>query len=409
MEVRKRTTCAACGGSQLKKVLDLGHTPLANSFVRAEDVGKPEGVYPLALAYCPQCHLVQLDHIVPREKLFNDTYFYESGASEPLVKHFHAFADEIADEHAIDKDHLVVEIGSNDGSLLSHIKDRLRVLGVDPSENVARKAIERGVPTVVGFFGTDTALKLREKHGPARVIVANNVMAHIDDIRDAFSGARELLEDEGKFIFEVHWLGDLVSKGGFDQIYHEHLYYHSLHALKNLLASIGMVLVDVKIVPVHGESLRVYAQKGGESSTRVRDLLLRELELGLTNEKTFEAFAGKIAANREKLITLLRELKLAGNKIAGYGAPGKGNTLLNFFHIDGSILDYIVDTTPAKQGTFTPGTMIPVVAPERLKQDRPDYLLLLSWNYADAILEKERELRESGTKFIIPVPEIRVI
>jgi hypothetical protein len=234
-------------------------------------------------------------------------------------------------------------------------------------------------------------------------------MAHIDDLRDVFIGVRNLLADDGKFIFEVHWVGNLLTDGGFDQIYHEHLYYHSLSSIKVLLESLGMFINDVKLIPIHGESMRVYAGFSKEDSSNVSSLLNREFEMGLVDENTYLKFSKKVEKNKSKLTDLLNKLKKEGKKIVGYGAPAKGNTLLNYFQIGPEIVDYITDTTTNKQGKYTPGSHIKVVSPEILKNDKPDYAILLSWNYAKAILEKEKELRDNGLKFIIPVPEARIV
>jgi SAM-dependent methyltransferase len=407
--VHQKVSCRICGSSELATVLDLGTTPLANAFLTEEQLSAPELVFPLAISFCPDCASVQLTHTVDGSVLFKD-YHYETAASRPLVEHFHALAEEILEKYATSPDDLVVEIGSNDGSLLSRIKGRCRVLGVDPAANVASTAIRNGVPTIVDFFTLPVAKKIQAEFGKAQVIVANNVMAHIDDIRGVFAAVKELLTPDGRFIFEVHWVGNLLTEGGFDQIYHEHIYYHSLHALKHLVESLGMVVKDVTLVPIHGESMRVSVALSGESSQAVHDFLGREVEMGLTRKETFLGFGEKIEANRKKLVALLASLKKEGKRVVGYGAPAKGNTLLNYFRIGPDALEYITDTTLAKQGTYTPGTHIRVVSPEALQGDaQPDYVLLLSWNYADAILAKEEELRARGVKFIIPVPEVRIV
>jgi SAM-dependent methyltransferase len=404
----QRLKCRVCSSEDLELVLDLGEMPLANAFLDKGSLDDEEMCFPLAVNFCRNCFLVQLRHAVDGEVLFKN-YHYATSASKPLVEHFYALADEIIREHVKSSDDLVVEVGSNDGSLLSGIKDRCRVLGIDPAGNITETAVAQNIPTITDFFTTALVEKIKPEIGLARVVVANNVMAHIDDIRDVFAGVKELLTDDGRFIFEVHWVGNLLTEGGFDQIYHEHLYYHSLHSVKALLDSLGMVVNDIRLVPTHGESMRVYAGKSGESTFAVREFLEREIEMGLTDSRTYINFSKKIEANKIKLLNLLSQLKASGKKIVGYGAPAKGNTLLNYFHIGPDILDFITDTTPQKQGTYTPGTHIPVVSPEKLKTEHPDYILLLSWNYADAILEKEKDLREQGVKFIIPVPEVKIV
>lgn len=404
----QKLNCGICRSKNLSKILDLGVVPLANAFVHKENLNFPEMLFPLAINFCNDCFSIQLNYVVDSELLFKN-YHYETSANEPLVKHFNLLADEIVKDYIKSPNNLVVEIGSNDGSLLSRIKDKCRVLGVDPAQNVAEIAIKNGVSTLVDFFTKETVKKIKSESGEAQVIVANNVMAHIDDIRGVFSAVRELLSQDGQFIFEVHWVGNLLTKGGFDQIYHEHIYYHSLHGLKFLIDSLDMIINDVKLVPIHGESMRVYVGKTGKSSKAVDDFLNREIEIGLTRKETYLNFSAKIELNKDKLLKILTDLKKEGKRIFGYGAPAKGNTLLNYFQIGPKVIDCITDTTPSKQGAYTPGTRIPVVSPEILKRELPDYILLLSWNYADAILEKEKELREKGVKFIIPVPEVRVV
>lgn len=402
-----KKVCDICEGTDFLEVLDLGEMPPANAFLTKEEFSKEES-FPLVVLLCKNCKSLFLAHVVSPEILFKN-YHYATGASTPLVGHFYKLADEIVDKHTNSLDDLVVEIGSNDGSLLSRIRNRRRVLGVDPAGNVAVVARSNGVPTIVGFFDSELSEEIKSKEGVAKVIVANNVMAHIDNIADVFAGVRDLLSKDGQFIFEVHWVGNLLTDGGFDQIYHEHLYYHSLHSLQTLLNSLGMVVSDIRSLPIHGETMRVYAGKDGVSSQAVKDFLKREKEMGLTNESTYKEFSEKIETGKKVLMELLSKLKKEGKKIVGYGAPAKGNTLLNYFNIGPEILDYITDTTLAKQGTYTPGSHILVVAPEILEKEIPDYILLLSWNYADNILEKEKTLRSKGVKFIIPVPVVRIV
>lgn len=402
-----RKNCYICERTDFIDILDLGEMPPANSFL-VESEFENEDSFPLAVQLCKNCKSLQLRHLVAPELLFKN-YHYATGASKPLVEHFYELADEIADKYIRSKSDLVIEIGSNDGVLLSRLKDKCRILGIDPADNMAKVAIESGVPTKVGFFDSEFSENVKKEEGKAKIIVANNVMAHIDNLRDVFTGVRNLLTEDGKFIFEVHWVGNLLTDGGFDQIYHEHLYYHSLNSLKILLDSLGMSINNVKLVPIHGQSLRVYAGHSKQSSIEVKKLLDREIEMGLTQEITYFNFSKKVESNKSNLVKLLKKIKKEGKKIVGYGAPAKGNTLLNYFQIGPETIDYITDTTPNKQGTFTPGSHIKVVSPEILKSDLPDYAILLSWNYADAILEKEKELRNRGVKFIIPVPEVRIV
>lgn len=400
--------CRLCDGTNFVEVLNLGDTPLANAFLANSDMFETEEKFPLELYFCHDCKSVQLRHTVSPDILFKN-YLYVTGASKPLVEHFNNLAEEIVKEHTNSKEDLVVEVGSNDGSLLYKIKDKVRILGIDPAANVAKNAELSGVPTVVGFFDTKLSKEILAKYGPAKVVVANNVMAHIDNLKDVFMGVKNLLTNDGKFIFEVHWVGNLLNEGGFDQIYHEHIFYHSLHSLKSLLESIGMTVEDIKPIPIHGESMRVTANKSGQSNKTVQEFLEREKKMGLTDVETFKNFSKKVQKIKADLTALLTKLKSEGKKIIGYGAPAKGNTLLNYFNLGNGFIDYITDTTPAKQGMFTPGTYIKIVNPDILETESPDFILLLSWNYAKAILEKEKKLRDRGVKFIIPVPEVKVV
>jgi len=408
MHYHKRTTCRICGEKDLKHVLDLGKTPLANAFLSKEAAKKKDATYPLQLVFCPNCSLVQLAHVVDPSVLFKGYHYLTSG-SPVLVEHFQSEAVDIAARYKLGKKDLAVEIGSNDGILLAAIKDHVRVLGIDPAETAAAEAKKRGVDTVIDFFGERVARSVVKKHGQAKVIFANNVIAHIDDLDDVLKGVQILLADDGGFVFEAHWVYNLIGDGGFDQIYHEHLSYYSLHALSHLAKRFGFVVADVETVPIHGESLRVFFQKKGKSSLRVTKLLAREKKAGLDTIRAYRRFAPKVEKNKRDLVKLLDSLKKKGFTIAGYGASAKGNTLLNYMHISRKHLDFITDTIPLKQWTFTPGAHIPVVPPDMLFTKRPDYLLLLAWNYAPSILHREQALRALGTKFIIPVPKVQVV
>jgi len=403
-----KNECRICGGRDLVKVLDLGSTPPANAYVKEADLEKFEPSYPLVLYFCRSCSLAQLLDVVHQDILFKDYHFLTS-ASAPSVEHFRRYAEEAIRPLTTSSDDLVIDIGGNDGVLLSFVKDYARVLNVDPADNLASISEGNGVPFYPAFFTSQTADDIRATHGEAKVVVANNVFAHTDPLRDVFEGVAKLIGDDGTFIFEVHWAKQFVEEGAFDQIYHEHLCFHSLHALRHLIESSGMKVFDVQIVPMQGRSLRVFAAKGRTPTPNVERVLAEEKAAGLTSETTYHVFAKKIEAEKEKLLALLKKLKAAGKKIVGYGAPAKGNTLLNYYGIGPDILDYLTDTTTLKQGLYSPGRHIPIVAPERLLTDTPDYILLLSWNFKDTILEKEKALRENGVKFILTVPEVTIV
>ncbi len=403
-----KTTCRVCEGSNLVKVLDLGSTPPANAYLKKEDLGKPEKYFPLALYFCRTCSLAQLLDVVDPEILFKD-YHFLTGASAPSVEHFKKYAQEVVRPLVSSKDDLVIDIGGNDGVLLSYVKDYARVLNVDPADNLAPLSEEKGVPFYPAFFTSQTADDILAKYGTAKVVVANNVFAHTDPIRDVFKGVAKLIGDDGVFVFEVHWAKHLLSEGCFDQIYHEHLCFYSLHAAKYLVEATGMRVFDVEIVPTQGLSLRVYVSKNREPSDIVAKILAQEIDNRMTEEGAYYTFAKNVRANKNKVLALLKDLKLQGKKIVGYGAPAKGNTLLNYYGVGTETLDYLTDTTTLKQGLYSPGMHIPIVSPEKLLTDTPDYIFLLAWNFKDAILKKEKTLREAGVKFIVTVPLVEII
>lgn len=403
-----KINCRVCGSENLVKILDLNETPLANGFLTEEELKREEEKFPLVAHFCKDCSLVQLLDVVDPKILFGN-YCFLTSASKPAVDHFIDFGRELVDNFIKDKNDLVVDIGGNDGTLLGSIKNCCRVLNVEPASNVAEISEKSGITTINDFFSSELAREILDKYGQASVISANNIIAHTDKVKDVFAGARLLLKDDGVFVFETHWVKNLVGEGGFDQIYHEHLCYYSLHALKHLIESTGFFIKDVKLVPMQGESLRVYVGKTEGALGAVNEFLKKEEEMGLTDVETFLGFSDKVIENAKNVKELLASLKQQGKKIVGYGAAAKGNTLLNYFQIGPDLLDYITDTTSLKWGRYSPGMHIPVVHPDELKRNTPDYIFLLAWNYADAILEKERELREKGVKFIIPVPTVKVV
>jgi hypothetical protein len=396
-----------CGGTDLVEVLDLGSTPPANAYLKAEDLDKVEKQFPLVLYFCRTCSLAQLRHVVHPEILFKGYHFLTS-ASTPSITHFKGYAERAILPRIGSPEDLVIDIGGNDGTLLSYVKGRARVLNVDPADNLAPISKAKRVAFYPAFFTSETADRLLSEYGPAKIVTANNVFAHTDPIRDVFTGVAKLIGDTGTFIFEVHWAKHLVDESAFDQIYHEHLCFYSLHALKVLIEATGMRLIDVEIVPMQGKTLRVYAAQGGTPTENVELILKEEEDAGLKEETRYHLFAENVRVNKEKVVSLLNELKNAGKKIVGYGAPAKSNTLLNYYGIGKETIDYLTDTTILKQGLYSPGTHIPIVSPERLTKDTPDYVLLLAWNFKDAILEKEKDLLARGVRFIVTVPEIVV-
>ena len=406
--ITKRTSCRVCKGKNLKKILSLGSTPPANAYVAKEDLGKPEHLFPLELYFCTDCSFVQLLDIVSPELLFRN-YVYVSSTSPSFVAHFKSLAEEVCTRFGFEKNSLIVDIGSNDGILLKHFKALgMKVLGVDPAIKIAEQATKDGIETIPAFFAQDTAKKILAERGHAKLITATSVFPHIDDLDSLVTAVKGLLADDGIFVIEAYYLANLLEKNLFDTIYHEHLSYFSVKTITDLLERLGMGVFAVEKVNTHGGSIRVFAQKAGSKYPRnysVQRFLLDEAGKNLDKESTYADFAEKIENNKAALQTILRELKAQGKRIVGYGAAAKANTLLNYFGIGPDILDYIVDDSPWKQGLHAPGTKIPIVSAEELKTKKPDYILLLAWNFAEQIMKTHYA---SGA-FIIPVPTPHII
>ena len=411
-DIIHKSTCRICKGSNFRRVLSFGPTPPANAFLKTDELSRSEYYYPLDVNLCTACGLVQLADVVNPSLLFKD-YVYVSSTSPVFVAHFDSFSKSVFTRFNLSKKSLVVDIGSNDGILLRPFKKLgARVVGVEPDTSIAGRARKVGIPTVSEFFTPQTAKKLINKYGQADVITATNVFAHIDDIHAVMRGVKILLKKDGVFIIEAPYLMDFLEKNLFDTVYHEHLSYFSVFALSRFFERVGMNIIDVERVASHGGSLRVFVKKSSAtsvSSVAVQELLSLEKQKGLRNEKTFYDYGLRILDNRAKLLSLLTGLRRGGKRIAGYGAPAKGNTLLNFFSIGKELLDYIVDDSPHKQGKHTPGKRIPVVSSKMLSDSPPDYLLILAWNFAPSIIEKNKAFRRGGGKFIIPVPHPKIV
>lgn len=417
------SACRICGtGAKLKRALSFGPTPLANAFLKKSDIHGAEYFFPLDVYLCTGCGLLQLLDVVSPEVLFKD-YVYVSSTSPVFVAHFQRFADEVQARFALHSESFVIDIGSNDGILLRPFKGKgVRVLGIEPDKAIARLARKSGMETVSHFFSAAVAQKLRKRYGQADVITATNVFAHIDDIHAVARGVQLLLKKDGVFIIEVPYLVDFLAKNLFDTVYHEHLSYFSLSPLVMFFEHVGMRIIDAERIPTHGGSLRVFVRKR-RRFTQIRAqidadkrgrkavewLLRRERKLGLHKSETYCAYTLRVQKNRAKLLSLLASLKEKGKSIAGYGAPAKGNTLLNYFSIGSDVIDYIIDDSSHKQGTHTPGKRIPVVSSDALRTHPPDYLLILAWNFADSIMKKNEAFRQQGGRFIIPVPIPRII
>ncbi|MBX3192231.1 MAG: class I SAM-dependent methyltransferase [Labilithrix sp.] len=407
-----QATCRACGGGGLTLVLSLGLSPLANALLTKEELARPEEKFPLDLAFCSRCSLVQITETVPPEKMFRE-YLYFSSFSDTMVEHARAIADRLADERKLGRDNLALEIASNDGYLLQHYAKRgVPVLGIEPARNIAKVAVEeRGIRTIAEFFGKELAATLAERGERADVIHANNVLAHVPDLNGVVEGLAIALKDDGVAVIEAPYAKDLVDHCEFDTIYHEHLCYFSLTALDNLVDRHDLVVRDVERLAIHGGSLRIFVSKKSAASRgrAVEELLAEEAAGGVATLAPYLELAKRVEALKAELVRVLRGLKADGKRIAAYGAAAKGSTLLNSFGIGKDVLDFVADRSTYKQGRYMPGIHVPIVDPRELVARKPDACLLLTWNFADEILAQQREYRENGGKFIIPIPEVRTL
>ncbi len=416
--------------------------PLANALLTQAQLAQAEDTYPLFLAFCPSCTLVQITETVPPEKLFGE-YLYFSSFSDTVLQNARSLADRLIASRHLNRESLVVELASNDGYLLANYRRaEIPVLGIEPAANIAKVAEARGIRTRCAFFGQSVAEQLREEGLSADVIHANNVLAHVADLNGFVAGIALLLKPQGVAVVEAPYVKEMIDRVEFDTVYHEHLCYFSLTALAHLFGRHGLAIVDVERLPIHGGSLRIFAarsesesgrqpaaergspeppmrQQGGELPghtggarlplSGVAQTLAEEIRWGVEQIAFYRGFGEKVRRLRDELLALIRRLKNDGKRIAVYGASAKGSTLLNFFGLGAEELDFVVDRSTVKQGFYTPGTHLPICPPERLLEAMPDYALLLSWNFADEILAQQAEYRRRGGRFIIPIPELKIV
>ena len=406
-------SCILCGSDDLAVFLDLGSTALANKFLLREDLSKAsETHYPLRVGFCRDCSHVQLADPVDPAAMFED-YLYISSASDTLKQHLHGLAATIAAARNLKPDDLVVDVGCNDGTLLEGIglASPARRLGVDPASNLRSFSEQKGIEVKNVFFGPETAAQIRASHGRASVLTMTNTFPHIPDLPGLMTAIDSLLEDDGVFVLEAHYLGDLLDMVAFDTIYHEHVSYWALGPAQQLFERFGFTVFDVERLPIHHGQVRLWgARKGREPvSPAVAALEREEVDRGLRAEATFHEFAAGIGQLKQDLTERIGEVRRSGGSVVGYGAPAKGSTLLSYFGLGPEDLDYIVDRSPLKQGRLTPGTHVPIVPVERLLEDQPDLVVLLAWNFADEIMAQQEEYRRRGGRFVVPVPTVREI
>jgi predicted TPR repeat methyltransferase len=404
--------CRACGARAIVPILDLGKMPLANSLRTVEERDCPEEFYPLQLVLCTQCSLVQITTTVPPEKLFRH-YLYFSSFSDTVLDNARSVVTQMIERLNLGSESLAGEIASNDGYLLQHYRERgIAVLGVEPARNIAQSARARGIDTVDEFFSADLARHFRAEGRSADVIHANNVLAHVADLHGVVAGLAAWLKPDGVAVIETPYVKDLLDHLEFDTIYHEHLCYYSLSALERLFDQHRLAVVDLQRLPIHGGSLRLFVQRSDlprRPTAAVAQLRDEETGWGVADPVFYQSFGARVDRLKMRLLDCLRSLKAQGKSVAAYGASAKGTTLLNYVGIGREILDFVVDRSTVKQGRLTPGTHLPIRPPEMLLQERPDYVLLLTWNFADEILAQQAEYRRQGGRFILPVPEPRIV
>lgn len=405
--------CRFCGAQLEHTVVDLGASPIANEFLNASQLSQAEPFYPLHVMVCAHCFLVQVADCISARHIFSDNYAYFSSFSDSWLEHAHAYVEMITTRLALDKQQQVVEVASNDGYLLQYFVARgIPVLGIEPTANTAAAASKKGIPTVVKFLGENTARELANDGKQADLLIGNNVLAHVPDINDFVEGLRLLLKPTGVLTTEFPHLMRLMAENQFDTMYHEHYQYLSLLTVEKVFGAHGMMVFDVEELPTHGGSLRLYVRHTSDATkpptSRVQDLRERELTAGYDHLKVYFSFAERVKETKRRLLEFLIAAKRSGKTIVGYGAPAKGNTLLNYCGVRTDFIDYTVDRSPHKQGLFLPGTRIPIHVPDRIRDTKPDYVLILPWNIQDEVMRQMAFIGEWGGQFVVPIPEVKV-
>jgi SAM-dependent methyltransferase len=404
--------CRFCKQPLRFTFVDLGMSPLCESYLSVEQLNQGESFYPLHAFVCENCFLVQLEEYVSRENIFTE-YAYFSSYADTWLEHCKNYAHMVSKRFNLNQESFVVEVASNDGYLLQYfIQLGIPVLGIEPAKNVAKVAVEKGVPTLTEFFGRELATRLQAEGKQADLIAGNNVLAQVPDINDFVAGLKILLKPGGVLTIEFPHLMNLIEQNQFDTMYHEHFSYFSFITAEKIFSAHGLTLFDVEELPTHGGSLRIYGRHTEDETKPLTDRAMemhdREVRAGFTDTEHYSAFGEKVKETKRKLLSFLIDARRAGKTVVGYGAPGKGNTLLNYCGVRTDFLDYTVDRNPYKHGKFLPGTHIPIFTPEKIEETRPDYVLILPWNFKDEIMEQMSQIREWGGKFVVPIPELKV-